>query len=75
MTGGDRDVLHACRFCESDPVLGVKLFWIEKQRQAIVFIDRQLAVMEDPFAIAKNAVHTPVNEHSKLGILECPACL
>src|ERR1019366_5712713 len=55
--------------------LGVKFLGIEKRRQAIVFVERQLALVEDPFAVAQNAVDAPVNEQAELGVLEFAAGL
>jgi hypothetical protein len=33
-------------------------------------MDSEFAVMKDPFAVAKNAVHAPMDEHSELIVLE-----
>src|SRR6266852_846234 len=75
MAGRDGDVLHPSCLGQSDPCLGVKLLRIKKLRQAVVFIERQLAVMKDPFTSAKDAVYTPVDKHSEFCILELPARL
>jgi hypothetical protein len=34
-----------------------------------------MALVKDPFAIAEDAVNTPVNEHAKLHVLIIAACL
>ena len=75
MARRDRDVFHPGSLGQRDPGLRVKFLGIEKQRQAIVFIHLQLAIVEDPFAIAEHAVHAPVNEHAEFHVLKFAAGL
>src|SRR5215472_8831209 len=75
MTRGDRDVLHPCGFGQRDPGLRVEFFWIEECGEAVVLIDGEMALVEDPFAVAKDAVDAPVNEHAEFHILKFAAGL
>jgi len=75
MAGGDGDVFHARGLGEGNPRLGVEFLGIEKCSQAIVFVERQLAIMENPFAVAQNAVDAPVDEQAELHVLEFTAGL
>src|SRR5215469_1095533 len=70
MAGGDGDVLHARGFGQRDPGAGVEFLRIEEQRQAIVFLYRELAIVEYPLAVAENAVDAPMNEHSEFHVLK-----
>ena len=75
MARGDGDVLHAGGLGERDPCVGVEFFGIEKCRQALVFVDFQLAVVEYPFAVAEDAIDAPVNEHAEFHVLKFAAGL
>src|SRR5690348_9624060 len=70
MARGDRDVLHPRGLRQRNPGLSVKLLGIEERRQPIVLVYGELAIVEYPFAVAENAVHAPVDEHSELVVLE-----
>src|ERR1700722_19225219 len=75
MARGDRDVLHPGGLRQRDPGGCVKFLGIEEGRKAVVFIDLEMALVEDPFAVAQNAVHAPVNEHAKFHVLKFAAGL
>ena len=56
-------------------VLGVEFFGIEECRQAVVFVDLEMALVEDPLAVAEHAVDAPVDEHAELHVLKFAAGL
>ena len=70
VAGSDGDVLHAGGFGESDPGFGVEFFGIEKVREALVVVELELAVVEDPFAVTEDAVDAPVDEEAEFVVLE-----
>src|SRR5581483_2921879 len=70
MAGSDGDVFHSSGFCQSDPGVRVELLGIEKLREAIVFVEGQLSVMEHPLTIAEHAINPPMNEHAEFCILK-----
>ena len=75
MARGDGDVLHAGSFSKGDPGGGIKFFGIEKCRQAIVFVDREMALVKDPFAVAEHTVDAPVDEQAEFHVLKFAAGL
>jgi len=72
---GDSDVFHSGGFGQGNPFVGIELFGIEEHREAIVLFQRDLAVVEHPFAVAENAVHAPMDEHAESHVLEVAAGL
>lgn len=48
----------------------VELHGIECGREPLVRGHGDVAVLHDPFALAEQAVHTPVNEHAEPGVPE-----
>ena len=53
----------------------VEFFRIEEHGQAVILVNLQLAIVEDPFAIAQHAVYAPVDEHAEFHVLKFAAGL
>jgi hypothetical protein len=70
VAGSDGDVLHAGGFGQSDPGFGVELFGVEEVGQTFVVVEPELAVVENPFTVAEDAVDAPVDEQAELVVLE-----
>jgi hypothetical protein len=70
MLRSDGDVFHASGLRQCHPRRRIKLYRIEKRRHFRVIRSMDRPRLHDPFPIAQHAVHPPVNEHPKPGILE-----
>lgn len=55
--------------------MSVEFLGIEEHWEAIVFVDLELAIVEDPFAVTQHAVDAPVNEHAEFHVLKFAAGL
>ncbi len=70
MLAGNGDVFHAGGFDERDPFCRIEFGRIELGRQLLVFTERDLVVVHDPFAFAQHAVDAPVNEEPEFSVLK-----
>ena len=70
MLRSDGDVLHTRGFCQRHPRRRLKLDRIEEPRQLCVICSIDGPRLHNPFAVAKHAVHSPMNEHPELCVLE-----
>ncbi len=65
---GDRDVLHARRLGERHPRVGIEVGGIEGRGEPLVVGHGDGPILHHPLALAEQAVHAPMNEHSELGV-------
>ena len=70
MLARDRDVFHPRRFRQRNDLRRIELCRIKLRRELFIFNDGHMVLLHVPFAVRRNAVHAPVNEHPELRVLK-----